>query len=94
MGWPRRVEPGGGPVENVKNAIGVRGSGDPTVGVTAASIGGLELEEGVASEIVAAGAASGNSEQWHAQGSGSGEEVGWACSAECSSACSSACPTA
>jgi hypothetical protein len=70
----------------VKNAVCVRGSEGPAVGMIAASIGGLELEEGVASEIVAAGAASGNSEQWHAQGSGSGDEIGWACSAECSSA--------
>jgi hypothetical protein len=64
----------------VKNAICVRGSEGPAVGVIAAAIGGLELEEGVVSEMVAAGAASGNSEQWHAQGSGSGEEVELACS--------------
>ena len=80
MGWPRRVGPGGGPAEDVKNAICVCGSGGPAVGAIAASIGGLELEEGVVSEIVAAGAAGGSSEQWHAQGSGSGEEIGWACS--------------
>ena len=76
MDRPRRVGPGGGPAEDVKNAICVRGSEGPAVGVTAASIGGLELEEGVVSERVAAGAAGGVSEQWHAQGSGSGEEAG------------------
>lgn len=80
MDWPRRVGPGGGPAEDVKNAICVRGSEGPAADVIAASIGGLELEEGVVSEMIAAGAADGNSEQWHAQGPGSGEEVGWACS--------------
>ena len=60
----------------MKNAIDVRGSVGPASGMIAASIGGLELLDGVASEIVAVGAAGGNSEQWHAQGSGPGEEVG------------------
>ena len=80
MGWPRSVGPGEGPAEDAKSATCGRVAGGPAAGVAAVLIGGSELAEGVASEIVAAGAASGNSELWHAQGSGSGEEVGLACS--------------
>ena len=76
MGWRRSAGPGGGPAEEVKNASSVRGSGGPPAGTAAVSIGSTEPAEGATSEIVAAGAAGGNSEQWHAQGSGSGAEVG------------------